>query len=574
MHAVYDAVDFISTVDTPYVWELNIWYHMMNCGFDIKASGETDFPCIYGERVGLGRSYVRFNDVEKLDYPEWVEGVQAGRSYVSDGFSHLMDFTVNDVTPGGEQSSVLAIDGPQQVHVSANVAAWLDEVPRTVFSGARNWDTFQKDAMQQSKREEIPIRDLPYTSKPYWHLERARIDDTRNVTVELIVNGLPVDQQVITADGTEVPVEFDVEIERSSWVAMRIMAASHTNPVIVQVDRQPVRASKLSAEWCLDSIDQVWLQKAMNIRSEERSAAREAYAVARTAYQKIVDESFDDTATLSSEDAVLRQRQHLTIKEDVNVMEFAMASNNGEYGRVVFDRKVRGFTGEIDLALSVEPADATIHYTLDGRPVTADSPVCEGTIKLTETTTLSARGFVDGKACTETATARFTQFTEDDFGKSLSPGDTQQGLNYRYFQGDYQELDNIEDSDLVSQYVSTNFDLAVRERDRFFALEFTGLIDIPQDGIYTFETTSNDGSRLHIGEKLVVDNDGPHGMQSVAGTIPLKAGMHPIRVEYYNSGGSWGLKTTWKGPEFDEQPIPDSVLHRKPLAVIEEHAAP
>jgi hypothetical protein len=574
VHAVYDAVDFISTVDTPYVWELNIWYHMMNCGFDIKASGETDFPCIYGERVGLGRSYVRFNDVEKLDYPEWVEGVQAGRSYVSDGFSHLMDFTVNDVTPGGEQSSVLAIDGPQQVHVSANVAAWLDEVPRTVFSGARNWDTFQKDAMQQSKREEIPIRDLPYTSKPYWHLERARIDDTRNVTVELIVNGLPVDQQVITADGTEVPVEFDVEIERSSWVAMRIMAASHTNPVIVQVDRQPVRASKLSAEWCLDSIDQVWLQKAMNIRSEERSAAREAYAVARTAYQKIVDESFDDTATLSSEDAVLRQRQHLTIKEDVNVMEFAMASNNGEYGRVVFDRKVRGFTGEIDLALSVEPADATIHYTLDGRPVTADSPVCEGTIKLTETTTLSARGFVDGKACTETATARFTQFTEDDFGKSLSPGDTQQGLNYRYFQGDYQELDNIEDSDLVSQYVSTNFDLAVRERDRFFALEFTGLIDIPQDGIYTFETTSNDGSRLHIGEKLVVDNDGPHGMQSVAGTIPLKAGMHPIRVEYYNSGGSWGLKTTWKGPEFDEQPIPDSVLHRKPLAVIEEHAAP
>ena len=58
VHAVHDAVDFISTVDTPHVWELNIWYHMMNCGFDIKASGETDFPCIYGERVGLGRSYV------------------------------------------------------------------------------------------------------------------------------------------------------------------------------------------------------------------------------------------------------------------------------------------------------------------------------------------------------------------------------------------------------------------------------------------------------------------------------------------------------------------------------------
>ncbi len=574
VHAVYDAVDFISTVDTPYVWELNFWYHMMNCGFDIKASGETDFPCIYGERVGLGRSYVLFNDVEKLDYPEWVQGVQEGRSYVSDGYSHLMGFTVNEVAPGGDEDSILAIDGPQQVHVSANVAAWLDEVPRTVFSGARNWDTYQKDEMLRSKREEIPIRDLPYTSKPYWHLERARIGDTRDVTVELIVNGLPVDQQVITADGSEVPVEFDVKIERSSWVALRILAASHTNPVIVQVDKQPVRASKLSAEWCLDGIDQVWLQKAMNIRSEERDSAREAYDVARKAYQKIVDESYDDTASLSGEDAALRQRQHLTIKEDVNVMEFAMASNNGEYGKVVFDRKVRGFTGEIDLALSVEPADATIRYTMDGSAVTADSPVCEGSIKLTETATVSARGFIDGKACTDMTSATFTQFTEDDFGKSLSAGDTQQGLNYRYFQGDYQKLDQVEESELVSEYVASNFELDVRERDRFFSLEFTGFIEIPQDGIYTFQTSSNDGSRLYIGEKLVVDNDGPHGMQPVAGTIPLKAGMHPIQVDYFNSGGSWGLKTTWKGPDFDEQPIPDSALHRKPLAAIEQQGKP
>ena len=59
------AVDFISTVDTPYVWELNIWYHTLNVGFRTRISGETDFPCIYGERVGLGRSYVKLDG--KLD---------------------------------------------------------------------------------------------------------------------------------------------------------------------------------------------------------------------------------------------------------------------------------------------------------------------------------------------------------------------------------------------------------------------------------------------------------------------------------------------------------------------------
>ena len=59
------AVDFLSMVDTPSRWELNIWYHTLNVGFRTRISGETDFPCIYGEKVGLGRSYVKLDG--KLD---------------------------------------------------------------------------------------------------------------------------------------------------------------------------------------------------------------------------------------------------------------------------------------------------------------------------------------------------------------------------------------------------------------------------------------------------------------------------------------------------------------------------
>lgn len=573
VHAVHNAVDFISTVDTPHVWELNVWYHMMNCGFDIKASGETDFPCIYGERVGLGRSYVQCANTEKLEYPDWVAGVQAGRSYVSDGFSHLLDFKVNQVAPGGDEGSIVEIDEPQTVRVTATVAAWLDEEPRTVFSGVRNWDTFLTEEMLRNNREQIPIRDLPYSTKPYWHLERARLGDTRNVTLELIVNGLPVDQQIIPADGSEVPVSFDVKIERSSWVAIRILAASHTNPVIVQVGKQPVRASRLSADWCLDSIDQVWLQKAMNIRPEERTAAREAYKLAREAYKLIAEESYDDRSTLPAADATLRRQQHLNIKEDMNVMEFALSSNNGEYGRVTFDRTVRGFAGEVEIKLRVEPATATIHYTLDGSAVTIDSPVCDSFVRLNQTATISARGFMDGKACTDLAEATYTQLTEDDFGTSLDPEQTQQGLNYSYYHGDYTRLDHISESLLISKYIASNFTLDIRERDRGFAVQFSGLIDIPQDGTYTFETTSDDGSRLLIDETLVVDNDGPHGMTAVSGTIRLKAGMYPIRVDYFNSKGGSGLETSWKGPGFDEQSIPDAVLYRQPLASIEQQSA-
>ncbi len=95
-----DTVDFISAVDTPYVWELNIWYHTLNVGFRTKIAGETDFPCIYDGRVGIGRTYAKLDGA--LSYPAWLDGLQSGRSYVSDGKTHLMDFRVNGTEAGKE----------------------------------------------------------------------------------------------------------------------------------------------------------------------------------------------------------------------------------------------------------------------------------------------------------------------------------------------------------------------------------------------------------------------------------------------------------------------------------------
>ncbi len=260
----HDAVDFISTVDTPSVWELNIWYHTLNTGFRTRISGETDFPCIYGERVGLGRSYVKLDG--KLNFDAWVDGIRAGRTYVSDGKSHLMDFQVNGVLAGTQESKV-KLEKAATVRVTAKVAARLDEQANEV------------------------IRKLSYAQKPYWDLERARLGATREVPVELIVNGQPVARRNIVADGTLRELSFDLPIERSSWVALRILPAAHTNPVFVLVNNQPIRASRRSAEWCLKAVDQCWSQKAPRMRAAERAEAEKAYEFARQAYRKILAES-------------------------------------------------------------------------------------------------------------------------------------------------------------------------------------------------------------------------------------------------------------------------------------------
>ncbi len=257
------AVDFLSMVDTPYTWELNMWYHTLNAGFRTRISGETDFPCIYGEKVGLGRSYVKLDG--KLEYNEWCESIRQGRNYVSDGKSHLLNFKVNDLAMG-ESGSELRLEKPGQVHVRAQVAAMLSEAA-------------------PEKRKPLKI-----DQKPYWDLERARVETSRRVPVEVLVNGVSVGRKEIVADGAIRDIAFDVPIERSSWVALRILPSSHTNPIFILVDGKPIR-SKKSIEWCLKGVDQCWSKKEQFIRPAEIEDAKQAYAHARTIYKSRLDEA-------------------------------------------------------------------------------------------------------------------------------------------------------------------------------------------------------------------------------------------------------------------------------------------
>ena len=67
----------------------------------------------------------------------------------------------------------------------------------------------------------------------------------------------------------------------------------------------------------------------------------------------------------------------------------------------------------------------------------------------------------------------------------------------------------------------------------FFAAEWYGKIAIKEGGDYEFSTRSDDGSRLSINGKLVVDNWGLHGMVTKTGTIGLNKGYHDIKMEFF-----------------------------------------
>ncbi len=241
MSVTHDAVDFISAGDTPIPWELNIWYHTLNTGFRTRISGETDFPCIYDDRGGMTRTYAKIDG--PLDFTTFAEATKNGRSYVSEGRSHLMDFAVNGLDVGTNDSEV-RLSSAGVATVTAKVTAYLP--PEQDEVGAA-----------------MAARSL--IQPPYWHIERARIGTSRRVPVELIINGQVVERTEVVADGQWNDVTFEAPIDQSSWVALRVMGSSHTNPVFVLVEDEPIRASRRSAEWCRLAVDQCWTVRGQTI---------------------------------------------------------------------------------------------------------------------------------------------------------------------------------------------------------------------------------------------------------------------------------------------------------------------
>jgi len=264
--------DFISAMDTPRIAEWNMWYHLLNCGFPLKVSGETDFPCMSGGRVGQGRVYVQLGRVKKLDFATWCEGLARGRSYVSDGFAHALQFTVNGVAPGfGE----VALGEPGRIAVRAKVA-FAAEQPRATAHGGRfppggrRWigDTVTMHGPPQSEVERGGRR-----------------------LVEVVVNGHPAAAKDVEADGKIHELSFDLPVQSSCWVALREFPQLHTNPVNVRVGGRPIRASRSSALWCIATIEQLWRARAQTIPEPQRVEARAAFDQAIAMYRRIAAES-------------------------------------------------------------------------------------------------------------------------------------------------------------------------------------------------------------------------------------------------------------------------------------------
>jgi alpha-L-fucosidase len=219
------------------------------------------------------------------------------------------------------------------------------------------------------------------------------------------------------------------------------------------------------------------------------------------------------------------------------------------------------FVDPLEVTISSDRENVEVRYTMDASAPTKASALARGRLRLIQTTEVSARCFRGGKPVSGVEKMTFKR-VKPVLSVKLMNADS--GIAFAYFEGNWDNIPAFGKIHALKRGIVRNFDLSPRKEIEHFGFEYRGYIQIPKDGMYTFYTESDDGSRLYLGPTLVVNNDGPHAMVEKKGVIPLAKGYHELKVDFFQKSGGMGLNVSMQGPEFKRQMVPDSLLfHQK-----------
>lgn len=225
------------------------------------------------------------------------------------------------------------------------------------------------------------------------------------------------------------------------------------------------------------------------------------------------------------------------------------------------DRDLNLFMDKTTVTLATATEGAVIRYTLDGSEPTETSSLYEQPFELDKTTQIKAKGFKDSFRPSRTLSI---MATKAELKAALQVHPTQNGTSYKYYEGMYQKVADVEKSPLVETGILPEPSIKGARQEDHFGYIFSGLINVPEDGVYTFQTRSDDGSVLYIDNELVVNNDGSHAAIPATGLIALKKGFHPYTLYYFEDYEGEHLSWAWKLPSAKGlAPIPASALFVK-----------
>jgi alpha-L-arabinofuranosidase len=149
---------------------------------------------------------------------------------------------------------------------------------------------------------------------------------------------------------------------------------------------------------------------------------------------------------------------------------------------------------------------------------------------------------------------------EYELAQPYQPSDPKSGMQYEYYEGSWKNLPLFKDLTSKQTGIIDQFSIPENNSGNNFAVQYSGYIKSPSDGIYTFYTNSDDGTILFIDDNIIVNNDGLHASQEQSGMVVLRAGFHKIKVEFFQAGGGKAFDVNIEGPDLPKQIIPAALL--------------
>lgn len=220
---------------------------------------------------------------------------------------------------------------------------------------------------------------------------------------------------------------------------------------------------------------------------------------------------------------------------------------NGEVGGLFINKKAM-------VTIETSGPDGKIRYTTDGTMPNAQSEVYLKPFEMLSSGVVKAAYFGNDGKISDCSKGYF---------RVVKNVQANTGVSYTLYQGI--NLTKLPDFALLKpiakgKTLEISLDGLENKIGENTGVVFQGLITIGEDGRYTFSTLSDDGSKLYINGKQVVDNDGDHGVQERQGSVDLTKGKHPIKVEYFNGGGGSFLNCLYSGPGIPRQIISPDIL--------------
>jgi hexosaminidase len=133
-----------------------------------------------------------------------------------------------------------------------------------------------------------------------------------------------------------------------------------------------------------------------------------------------------------------------------------------------------------------------------------------------------------------------TTFRREDYAKPVAGTGLTAGLRCKVYKGDFSKTADMKGA-AVRELVMQRPELLKETPTTGWGMQFTGYIDVPATGVYSFYLNSDDGSVLWIAGRLVVDNDGLHSPREKVGQVALQKGLHVFSLDFIDGGGGSAL---------------------------------